>query len=418
MGAEWVQRRIGDFATRKKLINENGDDLPPLSVTKDRGVILQSEKYNKRVATDPRKYVIVEEGDFAFDPMSLYYGALGRVTGIERGLISPDYVSFSADSTVDAGFLEYLLRSQSMIGTYETVAQAGNQFGKRRRVYWSVLQDLSVTVPSLSEQRRIAAILSAVDGAIERGAAVVEQVELVRRRLADDLLSNGYYQRRQRRGGPRDSLPDGWNEQPLSEVATVQTGIAKGKPVPGASVDVAYLRVANVQDGFVDLTEMKTITVEPGALERYSLRGGDVLFTEGGDFDKLGRGCVWRGQISPCLHQNHVFAVRTSEVLLPEFLAAFAGSSRGRVYFLNCSKRTTNLASINSTQLKALPVPIPPLDEQKDIVNALASVVDRLERERAVLSQRRIAKAALAAALLNGDVVVPLPDAGLNQSVA
>src|SRR5512138_642729 len=121
MSASWRQRRVGEFATRKKIINEKGEDLPPLSVTKDRGVVLQSEKYNKRVATNPRKYVVVEDGDFAFDPMSLYYGALGRVRGIGRGLISPDYVSFTVDSTVDPVFLEYKLRSREMVRVYERV---------------------------------------------------------------------------------------------------------------------------------------------------------------------------------------------------------------------------------------------------------------------------------------------------------
>src|SRR3546814_17828054 len=91
---------------------------------------------------------------------------------------------------------------------------------------------------------------------------------------------------------------------------SVQTGIAKGKAINGAAITLPYLRVANVQDGHVDLSVIKTITLKPSEVDRYSLRKGDVLFTEGGDFDKLGRGTVWNGEIKPCLHQNHVFAVR------------------------------------------------------------------------------------------------------------
>jgi type I restriction enzyme S subunit len=104
----WERRRVRDFCERLKRINSEGLDLEPLSITKDRGVILQSEKYNKRIATDPRKYVFAEDGDFAFDPMSLYYGAIGRVGGIGRGLVSPDYVVFKADETVDGDFLHAL----------------------------------------------------------------------------------------------------------------------------------------------------------------------------------------------------------------------------------------------------------------------------------------------------------------------
>ena len=152
---------------------------------------------------------------------------------------------------------------------------------------------------------------------------------------------------------PDTKLPIGWERHTLSELAHVQTGLAKGKEVNGSSVSLPYLRVANVQDGHVDLSTVKEITVSLSDAKRYSLQTNDVLFTEGGDFDKLGRGTVWYGQIEPCLHQNHVFAVRPKpERLIPEFLAYQASSEYGRRYFQLSSKQSTNLASINSTQLK------------------------------------------------------------------
>lgn len=166
--------------------------------------------------------------------------------------------------------------------------------------------------------------------------------------------------------------PAGWEKTSLDHVAEVQTGIAKGKAINGATVTLPYLRVANVQDGHVDLSVMKEITLKPSEVNRYSLRKGDVLFTEGGDFDKLGRGTVWNGEIEPCLHQNHVFAVRPNpDRLLPQFLAYQAASQYGRRYFQLSSKQSTNLASINSTQLKQFPVLLPPLAEQRKIAEIL-----------------------------------------------
>lgn len=164
-----------------------------------------------------------------------------------------------------------------------------------------------------------------------------------------------------------------WQRRKLADVAEVQTGIAKNNEKALADpIELPYLRVANVQDGHLDLSEIKTIAVESSRVERYSLEDGDVLVTEGGDFDKLGRGTVWRKQISPCLHQNHVFAVRVNRKhLLPEFLAAYCAAEPGRRYFLACSKQTTNLASINSSQLKELPLRLPPLDEQHRMLRVL-----------------------------------------------
>ncbi len=167
---------------------------------------------------------------------------------------------------------------------------------------------------------------------------------------------------------------------PLSDLAEVRTGIAKGKPFDSDCVEVPYLRVANVQDGRLDLREVKSLRVAVAVVDRYRLRSGDVLLTEGGDIDKLGRGCVWHGQVEPCLHQNHVFAVRPKVHLLDAtYLAAVAGSDYGRQYFLGCAKRTTNLASINSSQLKAFPVPFRPLPEQQKIAAILTAVDDKLD---------------------------------------
>lgn len=181
-------------------------------------------------------------------------------------------------------------------------------------------------------------------------------------------------------------VPQGWSKLLLHEVATIKTGIALGRRKLQDPVSLPYLRVANVQDGYLDLSEIKEVLVERRQIARYALAIGDVLLTEGGDADKLGRGDVWQGQIPHCLHQNHVFAVRPDQRrLLPGFLSALVASSYGRDYFLRAAKKSTNLASINSTQLKNFPLPLPPLAEQEVIVATIASWQRALAASEAVL---------------------------------
>ncbi len=198
-------------------------------------------------------------------------------------------------------------------------------------------------------------------------------------------------------------VPNGWKRKPLVQVAEVRTGVAKGKQGLKDPIEVPYLRVANVQDGHIDLSEVKKISIERHQLERYLLRKGDVLMTEGGDFDKLGRGDVWQSQIDPCLNQNHVFAVRVNEAILePYFLAALSGSHYGKSYFLSCAKRSTNLASINSTQLKEFPVLIPPLSEQRKIAKILSTWDKAISTTERLIDNSKQQKKALMQQLLTG----------------
>jgi type I restriction enzyme S subunit len=136
-------------------------------------------------------------------------------------------------------------------------------------------------------------------------------------------------------------VPEHWRVVRLKFVATVQTGVAKGKDNSDKAVtEVPYLRVANVQDGYLDLADIATIEIPQDDLERYALRPGDVLMNEGGDYDKLGRGHVWDGEIAPCIHQNHVFAVRPTGVS-SAWLNRITGSIYAQFYFMARSKQST-----------------------------------------------------------------------------
>ncbi|MEH2003282.1 MAG: restriction endonuclease subunit S [Nostoc sp.] len=233
---------------------------------------------------------------------------------------------------------------------------------------------LQVPIPPLNEQNKIAEILSSVDEAIASTQAVIDQTRKVKQGLLQQLLTRGIGHTRFKKSAI-GRIPEEWTVKLLQNLATIQTGLAKGKKIQGDSTKLPYLRVANVQDGYLDLSEIKMIEIAPKDIDRYSLKPGDLLLTEGGDLDKLGRGDIWQGQIKVCLHQNHIFAVRPNpNVLLPEFLAAQTGSSYGKEYFLNCGKQTTNLASINSTQLKNFPIILPPINEQKEIIKVLNSI--------------------------------------------
>ncbi|WP_049810382.1 restriction endonuclease subunit S [Bradyrhizobium japonicum] len=254
------------------------------------------------------------------------------------------------------------------------------------------IYDVPFPLPKFDDQLKISAVLAAVEMTINFNSMALLKSRELKRVAMRELFTKGL------RGEPQietefGPAPETWQSTALNICATVQTGVAKGRKFADAEmVDVPYLRVANVQDGHLDLSEMKEIHIRRSEVERYRLQTGDVVLTEGGDFDKLGRGFIWRGELDLCVHQNHVFAVRPDRTrLLPEFFAYLAQSAYGKAYFLKVAHKTTNLACINSTKLKAFPVLIPPtLDEQREIVEILDAIDRKIglhQRKRLVLEE-------------------------------
>jgi type I restriction enzyme S subunit len=207
-------------------------------------------------------------------------------------------------------------------------------------------------------------------------------------------------------------VPEHWTMTRLKFVAEIQSGLTLGKDYGERPlVERPYLRVANVQDGFLDLEEITTVQVPIADVSRHELRPGDVLMTEGGDFDKLGRGYVWEGQIQGCLHQNHVFAVRPiPNRLRSHYLSAVMTSAHGRNYFTFTSQQSTNLASTNATKLGNFPIPLPNADEQNRILAAISERSDvasrTLDRIRDGIARLHEYRIALVSAAVTGQIDV------------
>lgn len=178
---------------------------------------------------------------------------------------------------------------------------------------------------------------------------------------------------------------------PLADAAEIAAGITLGrKTKENDLVTVPYLRVANVQDGHLRLDDLKTIAATPGEIEKLTLRNGDLLLTEGGDLDKLGRGALWRDQVPLCIHQNHIFRVRLdTDRYDPEYVSFQIGSPYGKAYFLAHAKKTTGIASINQRVLGAFPVVSPPIKEQRRLADRLTVQLLEVETARRAMEVQR-----------------------------
>jgi type I restriction enzyme S subunit len=275
-----------------------------------------------------------------------------------------------------------------------------------------------VSLPPLSEQRAIAAFLDRETERINALIAKKEQLIALLQEKRAALISQAVTKGLDPAVKMKDSgvawlgeIPAHWEVKRLKFVADVLNGVAKGRDLGDRDVvELPYLRVANVQDGFLDLSDIATIMVGLDEVERYSLQPGDVLMNEGGDFDKLGRGYVWNGEITLCLHQNHVFAVRPHPGIDPYWISLITLTNYAKHYFILRSKQSTNLASISATNLKELPVLVPPdneraliLDHIKDTTAKIDALIGRIREGIAKVQEY---SAALIAAAVTGKIDV------------
>ena len=217
------------------------------------------------------------------------------------------------------------------------------------------LRAIKVPLPPLAEQRRIVAILDQADELRQKRQQAIKKL--------DQLLQATFIEMF---GDPILNTKNWPSDKKLGDIADIVSGITKGRKITGKSLrEIPYLAVSNVQDKYLNLSVIKTIEASDEEIERYKLQQGDLLLTEGGDPDKLGRGTLWNNEVDECIHQNHVFRVRlTSKDFTPNYLNWIVGSEYGKRYFLKSAKQTTGIASINMGQLKKLPLLIPPLDLQ------------------------------------------------------
>lgn len=309
--------------------------------------------------------------------------------------------------SIDADYLYQLLQGQNVKNQIEDTVGGSSQ----KSLSLGAIKSLKILTPVFPEQQKIAAILTSVDEVIEKTQAQINKLKDLKTGMMQELLTRGVgvdgKPHTEFKDSPVGRIPKGWEVVKLDNVATIQTGAAKSSKLTGDLIELPYLRVANVQDGYLNLAEIKKIMIPRNKSERFLLQNNDVLVNEGGDFDKLGRGSIWHSQITPCAHQNHVFVVRTdSKKLSPMFFNHISGSEYGKKYYMGCAKQTTNLASINSTQLKQFPVLLPSLEEQDSICEVLDSVDQTIAKNQVKLAQNRNLKKALMQDLLTGKVRV------------
>jgi type I restriction enzyme S subunit len=388
-----------------------------LSVSEYRGVVPREYEHEEQRRTDQEleNYRVVRPGQLAVNTMWLNHLGLGISDHI--GHVSPAYAVYQPSKRLDGRFVHHLLRSQFYLKIYLRYL-----YGIRPNSFQIKSDDwksIPVILPDLPTQKAIAAFLdretARIDQLIEKKQRLVELLGERRRALLSDVVTGAFTHPNNLKptgSGFVPQLPTHWRLATLKQIARVRGGITVGRKVSEevATRTVPYMRVANVQASYLDLSDVATLEVTDGEKARYALKLGDVLMIEGGDNDKLGRGAVWSGQLQGAIHQNHVFAVRPKDRRLSLWISMCSNAQFGRDYFFLNSRQSTNLASVSKTRAERMPIPLPPIDEVNSTVDlwsslehGLANTVDKTSNSIDRLKEYR---SALITAAVTGQIDV------------
>jgi type I restriction enzyme S subunit len=370
MSSDWPAVPLGEVLTQVRDVVTIADSTVYKQVTVrlwGKGAVIRQEALGKEIKT--KRQFRLRAGQLVYSRIDARLGAVALTPpDLDSAIVSTDFPVFDlVIDRIEPQFLNYFAQTRLFLDQCDRESLGTS---KRTRIKEAEFLKIAIPLPPLDEQRWIVARLDALRVRVEQalalqGAAIAEAEALIDASLYSIFC---------------DAATADWQATMLEALTEIRAGVTLGRKLTGATIGVPYLRVANVQDGRLDLAEVKEVAIRPDELAKWRLQFGDLVLTEGGDFDKLGRGTIWRNEIVDCIHQNHIFRVRPNqEVILPEFLELEIRSPYGKGYFLSKAKKTTNLASINQAQLREFPVRFPAKARQATIVAEIGELHQRIE---------------------------------------
>jgi type I restriction enzyme S subunit len=384
---EWRVVRLGEVLfevdVRVRELAPDASHLPVLSLTKNDGLVLQMERFGKRIATDDvSDYKVVRRGQIVNNPYVIWEGAVHILSKYEAGLVSPVYPVWEVKTSVaDGWFVDHLLRMPAAITAYNRFAAGA--VNRRRAIRKSDFLSIQIPLPPLPEQRAIAHVLQTVQRAKEATEGVIAALKELKKSLMQHLFTYGPVPVTERERVPLQEteigpLPAHWRVVRLGEVVErPQYGYTAS--ANQEKIGPKLLRITDIQDDTVYWPTVPFCSIGRKDLEKYLLKRGDILVA------RIGATTGKTYLVNECplsVFASYLIRLRTTSDLLPEYLYFFTHTSQYWAQ-INAVKGGRLKQGINIPVLTAVLIPLPPLDEQREIARILQAVDAKIAAEQA-----------------------------------
>ena len=352
--SEWPMVKLGEVCSisigktpARKEPRYWGEGLPWLSI-KDMNqgsLILKTTESISQIALDELKITPYSVGTVLFS-FKLSIGKVG-ITAVP--LFTNEAIAAIEPKEQKALNKYYLMEVLREVGkTVEgNAAVMGVTLNKKS------LAKLTIPLPPLGEQKRIAEILGGASKAINAIRTEIKRVES----LCGAVVS---------------LYAEDQSTKKLEDLATLSGGLSLGSHRKNKPHSVGYLRVANVFWGKILYDEIKELNCTDQEFERTLLQDGDVLITEAhANRFQVGRSAVFRGEEQALVFQNHLFRARPNKNIDSDVLAAMLSSVAVRRQLYQMAKTTSGLNTISISQVRSLRVPVLDTTKQAELLSFL-----------------------------------------------
>ena len=417
---EWTAKRLGDIKqliTRGKQPTYDDDGVPVINqecIYWD-GWHFENLRYlEEDVADGWKEKYFPEGGDVIVN--STGQGTLGRAQvypGDEHRAIDSHVTLLRTDGELSPHFHRYFLESH--LGQALLYSMCVNGSTGQIELSKTRLDLLPTPLPPLDEQRKIASVLYNVDQAIEKTEEVIEQTHLVKKALMQDLFHGYYKDFDSYQSTPVGEIPSHWSVVSIGDVVhTAQYGISESLSEEG---QYPIFRMNNIENGYMVNEPLKYIDLDDDEFEKYRVEERDILFNRTNSLELVGKTGIYE------LDGDHVFASylvrlqtndRADSYYLNYYMNSFEAQNRMRDF----ATKGVSQANINANSIQQVQLPLPPIEEQKEIANRINSIDSEIEVNHRYKSQLQRLKQGLMQDMLSGEVRTTDADIPVLNAVA
>jgi type I restriction enzyme S subunit len=292
-------------------------------------------------------------------------------------------------AVLDSRYLQHLLISGSMKRRLLRIGESGG--ATRQAITKADLQDLKIPLPALQDQKRIATILDAADALRAKRRESIEQLDLLRTAVFFDSF-----------GKPGDGR---WTEKTVGDCGRVQLGRQRAPQYQTGRHTRPYLRVANVFEDRIDVTDLKSMDFDAKDYAAYELQHEDILLNEGQSTELVGRPAMWRNEVPGCCFQNTLVRFQADRsVVMPAFaLHVFLYYLRAGE-FAKVSTKTSSIAHLGAGRFAKMLMPVPPITLQQKFAAIVESIEQQMARLKAHLAELDALFASLQSRAFSGEL--------------